>query len=139
MHHTRFLPHRFIVAIGGYPGPFYSLKLHGDNLQYEATQHASAEPQQEVLSIDEEKWMSFWTRLDKIGIWDWQLEYQNPGICDGTHWLVDIAISGRSITCRGYNNYPNSKGGPSGKPEPTPAFNQFLEAVCTLIEGRDFR
>lgn len=59
----------------------------------------------------EEKWIKFWEKLDKIGVWDWA-EHYSPDYMylDGTKWDLKIQLGDKKIVCNGSNAYPGKDG-----------------------------
>ena len=132
------LPKRLSLYIGGYPGPYYTVRLSRRTLWYEAQTVNAEPPTKEKVPVTPEGWQTFREALDAIGVWRWQEDYPNPGVCDGTSWAATLEYADRSVASGGSNNYPRAKGAPSGGASTRP-FARFLEAVRALLGGREFR
>ena len=76
-----------------------------------------------------ESWWQFWQDVERLGVWDWQSQYQNHQVLDGTFWHLKLQHGGRRLQTEGYNAYPGADG-----PEcPVDcAFGQFLAALERL-------
>jgi hypothetical protein len=86
-----------------------------------------------MLSPTAKEWGQFWATVQRCDLWNWGPRYDDPDICDGTQWKVEIQLGGRAITSFGSNSYPGSEG--TGYSE---AFRLLLQAVRELIGGRSF-
>jgi len=64
--------------------------------------------------------------LDSRRVWQWWTRYEDPGVCDGTSWKVDVAWGDKSIESSGCNGFPRD-------------FGAYLEAVRALLGGLEFR
>ena len=131
-------PKRFHASIGGYMGRSYSVELVGDQLKYEACGQGYAKEEEELISVTGDQWATFRASLDWMGVWEWQEEYENPGVMDGTRWRLEIAYDDMEVRSGGDNNYPESGAKDAFDAEVTPEFRRFLDAVRTMIGGRDF-
>jgi len=119
-------------------GPSFWVTLEEGVLVYERCEEHYENRQSERIAPSEEQWAAFRAALDDIGVWRWKERYPNPGVCDGTHWALEIRCDDAETSCSGDNNYPDETGEPPDSPGPTPAFRRFLEAVQALLGGRDF-
>ncbi len=117
------IPARLIITIGGFGAPQHEVRWRRQRLQFSIdTAHGTIEPSPEA-------WKTFWAALDQIGVWGWGPRYDNPEICDGTQWEIDICDGVRSIRCFGSNQYPGGPDRDRAKP-----FQEFLAAVSALIQ-----
>ena len=132
------MPDELEISIGGYPGPFYSLSQANDTVVYGSRTVGEDSFREEVIIPTAEQWQSFWTALDKIGIWKWCSSYSTPDVLDGTGWSVKIVRGDRTIETGGLNGYPGGRTGQECKDDPTKRFNTFLRAVRDLVGGREF-
>jgi len=48
----------------------------------------------------------FIEELKILNLLNWRAKYIEPGVCDGTHWRVEILTEGRSIKKYGDNKFP---------------------------------
>ena len=64
-------------------------------------------------------------------VWQWEAQYPDPGVMDGTQWSVHLAKGDREVASTGSNAYPGSEG-----PEPSETFRRFREAVQALVGDR---
>ena len=124
-------PALFLVSIGGYMGASFSIENSGNTLLYKCYDYGYELKTTEEIVPTLQEWRSFRCALDEIGIWEWEAEYSDPGILDGTSWKVEIGWGNKAISSRGRNDYP---GGDYDSSE----FKAFIRAVQRLIGGRKF-
>jgi hypothetical protein len=132
------VPTHFVARIGGFLGSTYSVELKDGTLTYTASGRGQTDVRHATITPTDSAWREFRQSLDDLKIWQWQNDYPRGGVVDGTQWLLQIAYSDRALKSRGDNNYPDTSGKPTGKPEFTPVFERYLGAIKTLIGGRDF-
>jgi hypothetical protein len=125
------VPRIMQVFIGGHSGPSYEIVYDGRDLKYykAGDMHALTEIKPEVVSISEEKWGAFLRSLDDIQIWRWKRRYVDPSVADGTTWSCVIVYDtqkDRTLVSYGSNGRPAK-------------FDEFLKAVATLVDGREFK
>jgi len=54
-----------------------------------------------------EEWKIFWEELDVLKVWNWDKEYINRGVMDGTQWELNVKREGRRHRrIYGSNAYP---------------------------------
>jgi hypothetical protein len=132
------VPTRFVARIGGFLGSSYSVELRDGTLTYTASDRGQTKVRHTTITPTDAAWREFRQTLDELKVWQWRSDYPRGGVVDGTQWLFEIAYSDRNLKSRGDNNYPDATGKPTGKPEITPVFKGYLEAVKKLIGGKDF-
>jgi hypothetical protein len=132
------VPTHFVARIGGFLGSTYSVELKDGTLTYTVSGRGQSNVRHMTITPTEAAWREFRQALDELKVWQWQNDYPRGGVVDGTQWLLEIAYSDRALKSRGDNNYPDAAGKPTGKPEFTPAFNRYLDAIRKLIGGKDF-
>lgn len=59
----------------------------------------------------QEKWMKFWEKLERIGVWDWA-EHYTPDFMylDVVSLYLRIQLGYKKIECSGSNAYPDKDG-----------------------------
>jgi len=120
-------------------GPSYSIELVHGVLHYKSCGQGYENWNTEVISVTDKQWAKFRQSLDSLDIWRLKSEYTNHQVCDGTHWNLYIVYADRSIRSEGHNSYPGDEfTRPSGVRAPS-VFKGFLDAVKSLLEGRDFQ
>ena len=132
-------PKRFSLYIGGHGGPRYSVELQGDHLLYESVHGDCSSTRSRESRPAAEDWQTFWQELDRLGVWAWQAEYVNTGVCDGTQWEVAIQYGKRRFHSCGDNSYPRADGSSNRSPEPTQCFRGLCRAVSRLLGGLPFQ
>ena len=129
-------PKHLRVSIGGHFGPSYSLELTDQTLFCMALSDELPDPAW-LVEPTAEQWRAFRRALDKINVWQWQADYPNPGVCDGTGWSFEVAYSDHALDSGGDNNYPDAQGDPTNSPEGTKTFKRLRGAIRKLT-GRPF-
>ena len=134
---TSAIPQRFHARIGGFMGSTYEVQLEDGWIEY--TRSGGGEkPRHSRVRPTMEQWGEFRRELDAIGVWRWRAQYANPGVADGTQWLLDVAYPDKAIISSGSNDYPGTTADSSGVPYGSKAFNRYLKAVQRLVDGRAF-
>jgi hypothetical protein len=131
------LPQEFHARIGGFMGYTYDVHLQEGALQYSRSGRGG-KPQSIRVSPTTEQWLEFRRELDAIGVWDWRRTYPNPGVADGTQWLLEVTYPDRTAKSQGSNNYPGAKAEPSGVPSGSKVFTRYLKAAERLLGGKAF-
>lgn len=54
-----------------------------------------------------EQWIEFWKKIDEIGIWNWNEDYDTADFLDGIEWRIKIVLGDRKIESCGSNAYPD--------------------------------
>lgn len=119
-------PNRFKIGIGGSFGPSYYLEISKESLCYRYFERRSEFSKFELITPSISDWGLFWQSLENINVWQWEFEYCNSDILDGTSWSIDIEWKYKTILSSGTNSYPDN-------------FESFLMAVRQLIGNRDFQ
>jgi hypothetical protein len=152
-----YAPKKLHIGIGGPFGPAFSVTFESGGLTYrrgdyervdrkttvEARDHAGAVLvwrvwEGRVIPTDEQ-WKEFWDTLDALRVWQWQPDYSNHDILDGTSWGIEIEYADRAVKSGGANGYPDADGKPGDKEgRKTKTFQAFSEAIKKLVGGRDF-
>lgn len=117
------VPTKFLVTIGGFFDGHCEVRWRRGKLWY---RHDRVDGSQVSVVPSDSDWEAFWTAMDGLGVWNWEASYDDPEICDGTQWEVEIYFGDGShhVRCTGSNRYPE-------------LFQQFLEAVEALV-GQPF-
>ena len=129
-------PQLLRASIGGHFGPSYSLELTDQTLFCMALSDELPDPAW-LVEPTAQQWRAFRRALDKINVWQWQADYPNPGVCDGTGWSFEVAYSDHALETGGDNNYPDAQGDPTNSPQGTKTFDRLLRAI-TKLTGRPF-
>lgn len=125
-------PQHFEVSLGGFTGPSYRVEMQEDGsllyLHHPRSFTAAPGTETERVRVTDTQWIQFRGALEEAAIWDWDDEYIDPGILDGTQWLVRIQYADASVFSRGSNSFP-----PGGR------FRRLRGAVEALLGGREFK
>lgn len=74
------------------------------------------------IEAEDENLNKFWKRIDQIGVWNWESEYNDDTFTDGHQWELSLTNKeGKSIDVKGYEMYPAN-------------FNKFINALNKLFE-----
>lgn len=130
-------PKRLTFILSGYFAPSYSVTLINDTVQYEFTSHFNSIS--EIFQPTAKQWVDFYTRVNKINVWNWKEEYPNIGVCDGMQWEFEVEYDDKKIKTIGDNNYPLENGEPSECTEFSKTFKKLIKAIEKLVDGRKFK
>lgn len=112
---------RFHLEMGGYPGPFFTVRLNGPLL------HCTLKPRLEdaaetysVAITGNEAWQEL---VGYLATRRWQALFENANILDGTHWSLHFTHKEEGIVIRssGSNSYP-------------PGYRKMLHLVNKVLE-----
>ena len=134
------MPEKFHAVVGGFLGSTYVVELRDGALHYTERTQTSVGPGTFSSTVipTAQQWQEFRKSIDQLRIWQWQADYPNKGVADGTQWSLEIAYADHALKTRGDNNYPDATGKPNGEPNSTKTFDSYLAAVKKLIGGRSF-
>lgn len=125
-------PTHLEVSLGGFTGPSYRVELLEDGrlmyLHNPETFTSAPGTKKRLIRVDDAQWRQFRGALEEVGIWDWEEEYLDSEILDGTQWLVRIRYEDAAVFSRGSNSYPPGRG-----------FKRLRGAVQDLLGGREFK
>jgi hypothetical protein len=76
------------------------------------------------------QWKAFWLLLEQSGVRNWESEYSNEGVMDGTVWEFKLTAPGLRIATAGNNAYPGSD---SLVPVPGSPFDILTTAIGILV------
>ena len=68
--------------------------------------------QEPIVDIQDYKMLSFWDRIEEIGVWKWHKKYpysklKYEQLLDGYHWELKLSDrKGRAKYCSGYESFP---------------------------------
>lgn len=123
-------PSFFVFYIGGSGGPSLYLRLEGDTLICERTAGGRYSGDVLELAPGHDAWEAFFAALERIGVWDWESEYDGVHACsDVTYWHLRLEAGERTISSRGANAYPGT-----GADEPSESFTALLTLLYSFID-----
>ena len=137
-------PLKLEFYIGGYSGPNHSVKFENGILNYQFCK-IYGQPDKEVSAVPtNRKWLNFRKKLDAIDVWQWQSDYPNPGVCDGTQWELEIDYGVKKIKSSGDNAYPGYEliaiiDDRTVTEDDPNEFDAFLHALSLLLGGLKIR
>ncbi len=120
----------FEFYIGGSAGSPLYIKFHNGTLLCEQPSGDRFSGEVLTLAMDPEAWAAFCDAAERIGVWDWEPEYEAPhGCCDVTYWYLRMEAAGRTVSSRGADAYPGADSLGTSRP-----FREFQKAVKELID-----
>ena len=131
-------PSHFMTRIGGCDGSYDELIFNGVHGKYRLYEGPRTPKTTELFAPSQQQWAIFLAQLNKLKIWNWNEEYKNPWIYDGTFWKIEITWGDIRFVSFGENNYPGKGGLPSNDSEQTGEFKRYLKAVRQLINWIEF-
>jgi len=93
------------ASVGGYFGGYYDVTIDLKNLEttWSFTEGELEETSKETIKATVEALIE---KLKMIHLLNWKAKYIETGVCDGTHWSVEIHTVGRIIKKHGVNMFP---------------------------------
>ena len=115
----------FSFFIGGYRAKNIKIRKYYNSIEIQKSDAPIFYEEEKVLiKVSKEEWIKFWRKMDKINVWEWQKDYFNPDIYDGTQWELTVQGNGRGkIKVFGSNAYPDN-------------FQSFLNAVNLIANSK---
>lgn len=89
------------------------LCLNGETLIFEWNPDIKTQDNRKLeISPLEGEWLTFWSQMDNIGIWNWKDKYHPPeDICaDGDIFDIKILLKGRKVETNCWCNAPQGMG-----------------------------
>ena len=71
-----------------------------------------SDEKQKIIKLEEYKILSFWDRIEEIGVWKWRKKYpysklKYQQLLDGYNWELKLRDrKGRAKYCYGYQSFP---------------------------------
>ena len=71
-----------------------------------------SDEKQKIIKLEEYKILSFWDKVEQIGVWNWSKKYpvketELEQLLDGYNWQLKLRDrKGRAKYCSGYMSYP---------------------------------
>ena len=131
----RELPDRFIFTLGGFFSKTHQFVWQHGQINYHF-QSLPTNTEPAIITPDSQAWARFWPAVAAAGVWQWEADYLNQAVLDGTQWSLELAFQGRYLSCEGSNAYP---GGHGTEYSNTSEFVRFLKALETLTGIPDIR
>ena len=72
----------------------------------------TSDQNQKIIKLEEYKILSFWDKIEQIGVWNWSKKYPEKEtgldqILDGYNWELKLRDrKGRAKYCSGYQSFP---------------------------------
>ena len=113
--------------MGGFLGRSFGVEINveGSSAKYTVLDYGYELFSEETINLTPKKVEEFLGLLKKIKIFEWERQYKDPGVIDGTNWSVEIICKDKKYEFSGNNAYPDT-------------WESFCEAVEKLI-GKEFR
>ena len=94
------------ASVGGYFGGYYDVTVDFDNLQTIWSFNEGEAQKTSKRSIKVSTLQAFIEKLKMVNLLNWKAKYTEAGVCDGTHWSVEIVTVERTIKKYGDNMFP---------------------------------
>jgi hypothetical protein len=94
--------------VGGYFGPSYlvEIDLLNRNLNWIHWEEGKEiDTYQKTITVKTAD--SFIDQLKSVNLLDWKYKYEEPDVCDGTGWSIEIFREGRNLVKSGSNAFPD--------------------------------
>ena len=71
-----------------------------------------SDEKQKIIKLEEYKILSFWDKVEQIGVWNWSKKYpvkepELEQLLDGYRWELKLRdINGKAKYCSGYMSFP---------------------------------
>ena len=95
------------TSVGGFFGGFYNVEIDLENLKITWSHSGITENETIHKSIRVDTAKKFIEQLKIVDLMNWKAKYIEPGVCDGTHWSVEIINDRRIIRKHGDNKFPD--------------------------------
>ena len=93
--------------VGGFFGTSYYVKIKDNVLSYRTySRGITSEWQKQTLSADDIK--SLENKLIELGVANWDKQYRDSRIMDGTQWAVHFSSKKIKVKSKGSNKYPDT-------------------------------
>lgn len=119
------MPIIFYFFIGGYRGENIKIRKYYNSIEIQKSDAPIFYEEDKVLiNVSKDEWKNFWRKIDKINVWDWQKDYFNQDVLDGTQWeLIIKRDNKKSIKIFGSNAYPEN-------------FQSFLNVINSIAKTK---
>ena len=94
------------ASVGGYFGGYYDVTVDFNNLQTTWSFNEGETQKTSKRSIQVSTAQAFIEKLKMVNLLNWKAKYIEAGVCDGTHWSVEIFTAERIIKKYGDNMFP---------------------------------
>lgn len=102
---------RIEAYVGGYFGGYYRVEIDLEHNLVSWTHDGAGKIEETVhRNIRSATAKKFVEQLEKLDLLNWEAEYVDPGILDGTQWQVEIVMAGHKTIKHGSNCYPEQWG-----------------------------
>lgn len=97
--------------IGGYFGGYYQVEVDLEHNLVSWTTGGEGELEETVhRNIRSATAKKFLEQLETLELLNWEAEYIDPGVLNGTQWHVERVMDGHTVTKHGINEYPEQWG-----------------------------
>ena len=99
---------KYVFYIGGFHGPSYYVNIRGDHVLFRSgVGFNNLDISWKDIKVEKNIIDSFKKEIKQIGVWDWESEYVDKNVHDGTSWSVFMKVDGKEKQIHGSNNYPS--------------------------------
>ena len=133
------LPEKFEARIGGVLGMSFSAILTAEGIEYTEFADQFTPLAKKLILPDPAQWQAFANELDAVAVWDWNPEYLNQQVRDGTSWEFECQWGRHKIKTGGSNAFPaNNDPRQTAREAESRRFDELLRAISQLLGGMPF-
>lgn len=120
-----FRPEALHFFIGGFMGTSCELVFENGKLLHRSFGHQYTLEKETVVAVKKDGWAKFLKACHAAAVWDWKKHYEEPGVCDGSHWHLHVKLPYAEAESSGDNAYPRR-------------FERLQTAAKRLANGLEF-
>ena len=132
-------PNKFYFSIGGFMGQSFELSTNekANELTLATYERGYESKQTSTTEINADWWNQLESLLDDLNGWQWEKEYKEDSIMDGTDWEIRLRTNGKALVSSGLNAYPNEPPFPYAPIDDEPSDFDRLLAFLSKTEGQE--
>jgi hypothetical protein len=134
------MPSRFEARIGGVMGFSFSASLTDKGVEYTEFAEGYTPMVTKVICPTPDQWQALHRVMGKVEFWQWNPEYFNPDVLDGTSWELECHWGDHTIQTAGSNAFPSDPDArrPTYSENESKRFDSLLRAISQLLGGEPF-
>lgn len=95
------------ASVGGFYGGYYDVEIDLENFKTVWSHWGGGHEEETVRkTIRRPTADKLKEQLRSMNLLNWKAKYEEPGVCDGTHWSLKIVTSAKTIRKHGNNKFP---------------------------------
>ncbi len=134
------MPSKFEARIGGVLGFSFSASLTGKGVEYTEFADGYTPMVTKIIQPTSAHWHALKKMMDQVEFWQWNREYFNPDVLDGTSWEIECEWGHHAIRTAGSNAFPSDPDArrPTYSENESKRFDSLLRAISQLLGGEPF-